>query len=92
MNFNEEQFDLKNKCAEFADSAFPVTLELPYQTKPGMHYRSTSKGISKREYFAGVVFSGLVTAQLNDYPDVNVLARTAVQLSDALIEALKGKR
>lgn len=85
MTFDEEKSQNKKTAAEFADSAFPVTIELPYESMPGVVYRATSKGFSKRELFAAMAMQGFIS---NGYGDPQSIADKACRCADALIEEL----
>lgn len=85
MTFEEEKAQHKKTAAEFADAAFPVTLDLPYESKSGVVYRATSKGFSKRELFAAMAMQGFIS---NGYGDPQSIADKACRCADALIEEL----
>lgn len=92
----QERKEFEEIGEKFRDSAFPVTLEFSYQTDKTQNYITTSKGLSKREYFAGLAMQGLCS----DYSTINatelsadedvavVFGEVAVEMADALIEAL----
>ena len=88
MKTYEQEHKEHIKQAEvFRDAAFPVDLELQYESRPNMAYKATSKGLSKREYFASAILQGMMSI-----PD-NTSARKAsawmaVEIADELIIAL----
>lgn len=85
MTFDEEKAQLIEESKRFADSAFPVTVEFQYESRPGIVYRATSKGFSKRELFAAMAMQGFIS---NGYGDPQNIADKACQCADALIEKL----
>jgi len=60
MTFDEQKKEFIAMADKFRDSAFPVTVTLEYTSKPGVAYQATSKGLSKREYFAGKAMAGML--------------------------------
>lgn len=69
------------------EAAFPIPCgDTPHGFQGG------SYGLTKREYFAGLIAQGL---SADNWPDVQinpgVIARDAVKLADALLEALSSE-
>ena len=56
----DEQKEFAERSEKFRDAAFPVTLTFSYESDPTQNYVSTSKGLSKREYFASEALHGMV--------------------------------
>ena len=92
MTFNEEKEKMLRIASNFKDAAFPVTIELQYETDKNISYRATSKGLSKREYFAAMAMSGLQSSNFltdgYDMMSIRQIAELAVRQADRLIEAL----
>jgi len=93
-SFEDEKKEMLSNSKMMSDSAFPVTIELQYSSRPEVGFRSTSKGISKREYFAAMAMQGLATKEEIQATDgwnrdrKESCARYAVNMADALIAEL----
>lgn len=86
--FEKEKIELKNKADRFADAAFPVVLTLQYQSRPGVAYQATSKGLSKRELFAAMAMQALQTHIHMGENSNEWIVGASVDLADALIAEL----
>ncbi|HEY8272181.1 MAG TPA: hypothetical protein VIG33_14925 [Pseudobdellovibrionaceae bacterium] len=87
----EQQKEFKQCGDDFADAAFPCTLEFTYEANPHMKYVISSKGLSKREYFAAQIMTGMMTTPDN-IGHRKISAHLAVELADELIEALNKEK
>lgn len=94
MTFEEEKDLFIETAKRFADAAFPVGSDFQYITRPGTHYITTSKGLSKREYFAGQVLASIINISSGDVPKhmleeaASKMSQAAVVFADALLEEL----
>jgi hypothetical protein len=94
--FENEKKILIAEAEKFRDAAFPVTLELQYQSNPTLAYRATSKGISKLEYFSGLAMQGFLAnsysngaSQPLSEANKHDIAELAVDQAKALIKRLE---
>lgn len=84
--YEEEHAEFKEAVKDFVDAAFPVRLEFRYKSRPDLMFISTSKGLSKREYFAAQALQHW--QKISHDTDYNYIARRAVEQADALIAEL----
>lgn len=91
--FNEEKQVMLAEAEKFRDAAFPVTLELQYESDPKISHRATSKGVSKREHFAGLAMLGMLSGNAGAMTEEDraVIAETSVMLADNLLNELNKK-
>lgn len=77
----------KQAMRELAEKepAFPVLVQL----RPGDIDVRGWPGLTKREWIAGTVLSGILAAHPSSYPDRRGAAQLARQYADALIAELK---
>ena len=50
-----------------------------------------NKGLTKREYFAGLAMQGIVTTDKLDDWDVTDIAYVSIKMADALLDRLKSE-
>lgn len=82
---SEEQERLfANFLKNFENSAFPVVI----QNHP---YVGASPGLTKREYFAGQVFQGLLISEIYNSLETKFLIKDYVEMADELIKKLNEK-
>ena len=97
MKNNEQELsEFQKQADQFKDSAFPVELTFQYQSIPGLLYKSTSKGLSKRELFAAMAMQGELASQsretgeyLSNERNADTLAGRCRLFADALIKVLE---
>lgn len=92
MTIDEQNLEFQKQAEKFRDSAFPTTLEFQYEANSNLKFVSTSKGLSKREYFAIKILQGMFASDrfINGREH---MAEEAAAYADALIKKLEaGKR
>lgn len=56
------------------------------------NYDTSEKGLTKREYFAGLAMQGILCSKHLKTVNADVVAESAVLLADALLEQLEEKK